>query len=235
MFGEYDLSVTLKEQNIEISLEGRGKRKHYYRKAGDEEVEKFIHAEGGKVVVCPVEPVNVPDMTISEHLLIELDKPLVIESGVKDAFYAKFPIEIGIFLVDRKDVEEIDIFTKTKPKYTLYGPPESGVICKWWKSGLYNEKPEVDKLYEGVIKVEIENRYYEWMEINKIVFRAFDMKIFYNDYAYMHAYLKILKKTMGETTFNLRKPKNMQESVDIYLAKGVKKLEKKFVMDWRFK
>jgi len=27
----------------------------------------------------------------------------------------------------------------------------------------------------------------------------------------------------------------MQESIDIYLAKGIQKLEKKFVMEWRFK
>lgn len=132
-------------------------------------------------------------------------------------------------------MEEIDIFTKTKPKYTLYGPPERGVVCKWWKSEIYNEKPEVEKLYEGIVRVDITNNYYEWTEMKKIVFRAFDMKIFYDDYAYMHAYLKILKKAMGETTFNSRKPKNMQESIDIYLAKGIQKLEKKFVMEWRFK
>ncbi len=235
MFGEYDLDIKLKAQDAEIFIEGKGKRRRYYRKAGEEEVEKFIHAEGGKVVVCPVEPVNVPDMAVSEHLLVELNKPLIIETGVKDIFYAKFPVEIGVFLVDKKDVEEIDIFTKTKPKYTLYGPPESGIVCKWWKSDLYYEKPEVDKLYEGIIKVEIENKYFEWMEINKIVFWAPDMKLFYNDHAYMRAYLTILKKTVGETTFSKRKPKNMQESIDIYHAKGIKKLEGKFVMDWRFK
>ena len=235
MFGKYDLSTKLKEQDIEITVEGRGKRKRYYRRAGAEEVEKFIYADGGNLVVCPVEPVNVPDMTISEHLLIEFDKPFVIESGTKDTFYAKFPVEVGVFLVDRKDVEQIDIFTKTKPKYTLYGPPESGVICKWWKSEMYTEKPEVEKLYEGVVRVDITNNYYEWAEIEKVVFRALDMKIFYDDHAYMHAYLKILKKGMGETTFNSRKPKNMQESIDIYLAKGIKKFEKKFVMEWRFK
>jgi uncharacterized protein len=235
VFGKYDLSTTFKEQDVEIVVEGRGKRKHYYRRAGKEEVEKLIYADGGNLVVCPVEPVNIPDMTISEHLLIEFGKPFVIEPGTKDTFYAKFPVEVGVFLVDRRDMEEIDIFTKTKPKYTLYGPPERGVICKWWRSDMYSEKPEVDKLYEGIIRIDVVNVYSEWTEIEKIVFRALDMKIFYDDYAYMHSYLRILKKAMGETTFNSRKPKNMQESIDIYIAKGIKKLEKKFVMEWRFK
>lgn len=235
VFGEYDLSTQLKEQDVEITIEGKGKRKSYYRKVGEEEVKKFIHAEEGKVVICPVEPVNLPKEGAAEHLLIELDKPFIIESGFKDTFYVKFPVEIGVFLVDKKDVERIDIFTKTKPKYTLYGPPENGIICKWWKSDVYSEMPEVDRLYEGIMKIEIANNYYEWMEINKVVFRAFDMKLFYNEYAYMHATLTILKKTFGETTFNKRKPKNMKGAIDIYLAKGIKKFEKKFIMELGFK
>jgi hypothetical protein len=235
VFGKYDFDITLSEDDIHIAISGKEKRKQYYRKLGDDIVEKYIHAEKGNVIICPVEPVNVPDIDISEHLMIELEKPLIIESGVKDTFFTTFPIEIGVFLKDRSDVELIDIFSKTQSKYSLYGPPESGVICRHWNSCLYSEIPDVKKFYEGILKIEIENKYYEWMEISKIVFRAFDMRLFYNEYAFMHAYLTIIKKTMGDTRFNSRKPKDMQESVDIYLAKGVEKLEKKFVMDWRFK
>jgi len=235
VFGEYDLNVELKEQDVEIVIEGKGKRKRYYRKAGKDEAEKFIYANKGKLVVCPVEPVNLPKEGVAEHLLIELEKPLVIEPGVKEGFYAKFPVEIGVFLVDEKDVERIDIFTKTRPKYTLYGPPENGIICRWWKSDLYSEAPEVNRLYEGVMKIGITNNYYEWMEICKVVFRAFDMKLFYNDHAYMHAMLDISKRTFGETTFNKRRPKNMKGAIDIYLAKGIKKFEKKFIMELGFK
>jgi hypothetical protein len=61
------------------------------------------------------------------------------------------------------------------------------------------------------------------------------MKVFYNDYAYIRARLAIINKTIGETTFSTRRPKGMEESLDIYLSKGVQKLEKKFVMEWRFK
>lgn len=235
MFGTYKLDVKLKEKGIEIIVEGKGKRKRYYRKSLDEEIEKFIYAEKGELVICPVEPVNLPKEGTAEHLLIELEKPIIIEPDVEDSIYIKFPVEIGIFLVDEKDIERIDIFTITKPKYTLYGSPESGIICRWWKSNIYNDLPEVNKVYEGIMKVDIENNYNEWVEINKIVFRAFDMKIYYDGYAYMHSRLSIMKKMIGETTFIKRKPKGMKESIDIYLAKGIKKLEKKFVMEWGFK
>jgi len=235
VFGTYDLNVELSEQDIELSVKGDGKRKRYYRRAGDEEVEKYVNADRGKLIVCPVEPVNAPDESISEHLLIELERPLLIEPGSTDTFFLKFPVEIGSFLVDPTDVERIDIFTLTQPKYTLYGPPESGIVCKWWKSDVYSQAPAVDRLFEGVLRVKITNNYREWMELGKMVFGAFDMKIFYNENAYMDACLTIEKRTIGETSFNARKPKGMHRAVDIYQAKGLKKLEKSYVIEWGFK
>ena len=235
MFGTYGLSTTLKEDDIEIIVEGKGKKRRYFRRAGKDEIEKIIFADGGNLVVCPVEPVNLPQDGVAEHLLIELNKPLIIEPGVKDTIFVKFPIEIGVFLVDKRDVELIDIFTRIKPKYTLYGPPESGIICKWWKSDIFDDKPSVKKLYEGILKVDISNKYYEWVELTKMVFDAYSMKVFYNHSAYIHAHLIIVNKTIGETTFITRRPKDMQGSLDIYISRGVKKLEKKFIMEWRFK
>ncbi|HDS59065.1 MAG TPA: DUF432 domain-containing protein [Thermoplasmatales archaeon] len=234
MFGTYNLDVHLEEEGIELRVEGTGRRRRYYRKAGGEEVEKVVYADRAKLIVCPVEPVNVPDTTISEHLLTELTTPAVIASGSRDTFYVKFPVEIGVFVVDSRDVERIDIFTKTQPKYTLYGPPERGIVCKWWKSDLYMEEPEVDRLFEGVMQVDVKNDYYQWMELHHVVFWAFDMKIFYNRHAFMHAHLTIQKRTIGETSFITHKPKNMHKAVDIYQAKGLKKLKEKYVMEWGF-
>lgn len=234
MFGEYNLNISIAENDIEVKVEGKGKSRRYYRRLGEEEVEKIISAEKGKLVICPVEPVNLPKEGVAGHLLIELEEPFIIEPKTENTIYLKYPVEIGIFLVDERDVERIDLFTKTKPKYTLYGSPESGIICRYWKSKIYSKAPEVDKFYEGVLKLEIENQYNEWVEIKKVVLRAMDMKIFYNSHSYMHAFLKILKKGMGEVTFYEKKPKNMKKAIDIFLAKGIKKLEK-FVMEWGFK
>ena len=154
VFGTYDLVTDISEGDIRITVEGRGKRKRYYRRMGTEELEKVIFAKGGNLVVCPTEPVNIPREEVSEHLLIELEKPLIVESGLKETFYVKTPVEIGVFLVDMHDIERIDLFTETKPKYTLYGPPESGIICRWWKSNIFEEKPPVEKLFEGVLRVD---------------------------------------------------------------------------------
>jgi len=232
VFGKYELNEHIKYDDIEIVIEGKEKIKRYYRKCGNEEVEKRISAKGGNLYVVPVEPVNLPKIGVAEHLMIEFEKPYIIEPSIGDTFYLKFPVEIGVFLVDKRDVERIDIFTKARQKYILYGSPEQGIICRWWKSDVYGKKPDTDKMLEGVIRIDIENDYREWVEVKKLVLGAFGMKIFYNSHAYMHADVKILKKTMAEISFHSRKPKNMETSIDIYEAKGIKKLEKKFVMEW---
>ena len=92
VFGTYELSTTLKEDDIEIILEGEGKKKQYFRRTGKDEIEKIIYAEGGNLVVCPVEPVTLPQEGVAEHLLIELNKPLIIEPGVTDTIFVNFPI-----------------------------------------------------------------------------------------------------------------------------------------------
>ncbi len=235
VFGEYGLNAKISEKDIEIALEGKGKTKTYRRNAWGESVEKIIHAESGRLVVCPVEPVNLPKEGISQHLLIELEKPFIIEPKVSTSIYLHFPIEIGVFLVNKRDVERIDLFSNVRKKYTLYGPPEKGVICRWWKSRVYDSEEKAEKLMEGIIKLDIENDYTEWVELKKIVFGAIQMKIFYGDYAYMHARMKITGKSVAEVSFVDYKPKKMKRAIDIYLAKGMKKLEKKFIMEWGFK
>jgi len=234
VFGKYDLSMNLQTEEFEIEVTGRGKRRTYRRKANNEEVEKIIYADEGNIVICPVEPVNMPKLGVAEHLMVELKKSVIFEPDIKNTFYVKFPLEIGVFTVDKKDVERIDIFTTVKAKYALYGPPESGIICRWWRSDVYADEPEVNPLKEGILRVDVENKYYEWVELKKVVFRAFDMKIFYNEHAYMHGILTLLQKTTGETSFNTRKPKNMHGSIDIYAAKGIKKFDKKYFMEWGF-
>jgi len=235
VFGEYELNAEISDEDVNIVIEGRGKTKHYKRNAWGEEIEKIIHAEGGKMVICPVEPVNLPKEGVAQYLLIELEKPFIIEPKVSTSIFLRFPVEIGVFLVDRRDVERIDLFSKVRRKYTLYGPPEKGVICRWWRSGVYDEADKTEKFVEGIIKVDIENDYTEWVELRKIVFGAVQMKIFYGDYAYMHARMKITGKSIGEVSFIDYKPKKMKRAIDIYLAKGMKKFEKKFVMEWGFK
>lgn len=235
MFGKYDLNFKQIHGDIEIMMEGTGKQRRYYRRCKNEEVEKVIYADTGNVVVCPVEPVNCPEVDISEHLQVEFSRPVVVASGTRNTFYATFPVEIGVFLVDRNDVERIDVFTKTHPKYTLYGPPESGIICKYWKSGVYDEQPKVEKFYEGVVQVDIMNNYREWLELVKLVFSGREMKLFYgeNDFSYMHSFLNVQKKTVGDTGFVGDKPSGMHGSLDIYQFKGLKRFEN-FIMEWGF-
>ena len=240
MFGVYGLNLKIEEGDIKIELAGDGKEKNYFRKVGNESVEKKIYADRGEIIVSPVPPVNLP-VNVSNHLMIELDKSIFIEPGMEQKIFIRFPLEIGVFLSDEKDVEPVDIFTKTKLKYTLYGRPEDGFVCRWWKSEAYEKIPGIDKLHEGIMELKIKNNYNEWTEINKIVFKTTTMKIFYKDYACCSANLEIVKKSIGKTYFN-EKMEGMNEAIDLYLAKSrkfgislVKEIEREFFMERGFK
>jgi len=240
MFGVYGLDLNIEEKDIKIELSGKGAEKRYFRKVGNEEVEKKVYANKGEIIVSPVPPVNLP-VNVSKHLMIELNKNIFIKPAAEQQLFVKFPLEIGVFLSDEKDIEPLDIFTKTNIKYTLYGAPEDGFVCRWWKSNIYDSIPEFDKFYEGVMKLKIKNSYNEWSEINKIVFNTLGMKIFYKDYAYCSANLEIIKKSVGKTYFD-EKIKGMNEAVDLYFAKSrrlglsiTKEIEKEFFMERGFK
>ncbi|MEM2508918.1 MAG: DUF432 domain-containing protein [Candidatus Thermoplasmatota archaeon] len=240
MFGVYGLNFNIEEEDIKIELAGKEKEKNYFRKVGNDAIEKKIYADKGEIIISPVPPVNLP-VNVSNHLMIELDKSIFIEPGVEQKVFIKFPVEIGVFISDEKDIEPVDIFTKTKLKYTLYGRPEDGSVCRWWKSEVYEKIPSVDKLYEGIIELKIKNSYNEWTEINKIVFNTLSMKIFYKEHAYCSANLEIVKKSIGKTYFN-EKVEEMDEAVDLYLAKSrrlgisfVKEIEREFFMERGFK
>ncbi|MBC7080712.1 MAG: DUF432 domain-containing protein [Thermoplasmatales archaeon] len=240
MFGVYGLNLNIEKGGVKIEVSGGGREKNYFRKAGDEVIEKKIYANNGEIIISPVPPVNLP-IHASNHLMIEFDKSIFVEPGVEEKIFIKFPVEIGVFLSDEKDIEPLDIFTKTKLKYTLYGRPEDGFVCRWWRSEIYKEIPNVDELYEGIMELKIKNSYSEWTEINKIVFNTLTMKIFYKNHAYCSANLEIIKKSMGKTSFN-EKVEGMNEAIDLYLAKSrklgislAKEIGREFFMERGFK
>ncbi len=239
MYGRHELTLNIEKDDIKLELTGSGREKNYFRKIGNEAIEKKIYADRGELIISPVPPVNLPT-NVSNHLMIELNKSIFIEPDVEEKVFVKFPVEIGVFLSDEKDIEPVDIFTKTKLKYILYGRPENGILCRWWGSEIYEKIPNFDEFYEGIMELRIKNIYNEWVKINKVVFDTLPMKIFYGKYVYCSANLEIIKKSMGKTYFN-EKVEGMNEGIDLYLAKSrklglslAKEIKKEFFMEWGF-
>ena len=186
------------------------------------EVEKVISK--CRLLANPVEPVNLP-RCITNFILIEFPT-FILKSKESKIIFIKFPIEIGVFAID-KSHKLIDIITFVNQKYTLYGDVKSGVVCRYHRSDLNFELPKVDPLKEGILKLKIENKYDDWVEISRVVLNVRGMEIYYKDFAFSSAKVVVLNRSTAETEFVDEKIEGMRKSITLFRGKS------KFVMEWR--
>ena len=232
MFGCYDAPLGIEKEGISLSVERAGEIMTYRRQRGDEKVEKMLLTSTGKILINPVEPVNKPK-EITSYLLIEFKRSLVVEPAATKKIYVTYPVEIGVFIAMNKKYDVLDIFSIQKQKFTLYGDPRSGVICKYGKSEVYSSIPAVNPLLEGVIELSITNTVSEWVNVTKAIFNAYGMKLYYSDgMVYMKATMKINKEKTAETGFvDSPLERGMKKSLELYTVRKLAVVSTKFVME----
>ncbi len=219
----------------EISIEVRKNKTGYVyvRKSMDGTVEKNISSKDGNIVINPIEPVNLPSC-ITNFLQISLKKNVVVAPDFREVIFVKFPVEIGVFVSGSGDIELIDVFSLVNQKYTLYGDPRNGIVCRYWESEVYNSIPDVEALKEGVMKVNLKNGFDEWVEISKIVLNVYLMKIFYSsELVFSNVEMEINSKRSAETRFIMEPLKReMKKAVELFTPRKVQIVTKKFFMEW---
>ena len=230
MYGEYALGeLKLENDDFCLSIGHDGNFYVYKRVCKGDLVTKRITGFG-KIVLNPVEPVNLPK-NITSLIEIEFKEKIVVEPKSRLTIYVTFPIEIGVFVVN-KSLNVLDVFTLNSLKYTLYGTPGRGVICRYWLSGVYGSPPKLDCLREGIVELEISNSSDSWVEVGRIVLDVYSMKIYYDDSKVISkAVMNITSRGVAETQF-LDGNYNMKKAVEIYVAKKLQVLRRSFVMEW---
>ncbi len=184
-----------------------------------------------EIIVNPVEPVNLPK-NVTRFLEVDFD-PILIKPNSVETIYLKFPIEIGVFAKHGDKLAVVDVFSFEKPKYTLYGTPKNGVVCRWFKSEVYYEVPEVDPLRHGVMKLVIRNGG-DWVEVGKVVLDCYGMKIYYSEFASCWAEMKVISKISAETSFVDRPiERGMKKAVEMWTTRRL--IGRSFTMEWGLK
>jgi hypothetical protein len=232
MFGSYDIPLKIEKESISLSIYKEDNLYIYKRNAFYGKEEKVLHFNKGKVILNPVEPLNKPK-EITSFLLIEFERSFVLGPETSKIIFIKFPIEVGVFISDGKNFEILDVMTLVNQKFTLYGDPATGMICKYWSSDVFPSIPDANPMFEGVMEVNITNNTTRWIEVSKAVFNAYDMRIYYDsDLVSMRAKMKVLGEQTAETVFN-DSPlnKGMTKSMELYSAGKVSVLGPKFVME----
>ncbi|MDW7733088.1 MAG: DUF432 domain-containing protein [Methanolobus sp.] len=234
MFDKYTPPFTIETEDIKISVEKENGNLIYRRSLYGDEIEKILLHKDGEFLINPIEPVNIPK-ALSSFLLIEFQRSVMIAPYDKQKIHLKFPVEIGVF-VSRKegDHELIDVLSLAFSKFTLYGNPTRGLICKYWESDVHSSYTHPDILHEGDLELEIVNETGNWIELNKAVFNAYGMKIYYgSDRLSMKAQMKVINKSLAETDFmTYSLTPGLYRSVELYTSRKILLNGSKCIMEY---
>ncbi len=231
IYGHHKIPFKIDNSDFCLSVEKYKDNCVYNRTHGQDKLEKLILGKSKEILVHPNEPLMMPKH-VTPYLLIKFEHPFVIKAKTSREIYIKFPIEIGVFLFSEKEHEKLDTFTLVRPKFTLYGTPKRGHICRYFQSGIYPDMPSADMYREGVMQLKVVNKNSEWIEISQAVFNAYGMKIYYNDtLVCLNAEFEIQNRTEGETGFiDSALHQGMKKATELFSSKKLALTSSKFMM-----
>ncbi len=178
-YGKYDLrDIQLRTGDIGITITEKNRKIfEYLRKSPDGEKRLYLSGKGN-LLIEPFPPVFLPKK-ITSFILLDFESDIVLEPSGTSAFYTSFPVETGVMVSGKNDIELLDVFSNEKPKYTLYGSVEQGIICRYFKTGVGFEPEENSG--KAVALITIKNRYREWVNVSRVVIDCSSLSLFYKE------------------------------------------------------
>jgi uncharacterized protein len=231
MFGSYSIPFEKTINELTISASKEGGLCHYKRVGAGVTVEKTLVTGRNELFISPVEPVHLPK-EITPYFMVEFQNQIMVEPKGSVSVFLKYPIEMGVFVNIDKDFQIVDIFSFVKQKYTFYGEPKTGVVCRYCSSEAYHQAPEVNPVFEGVIQLEISNTTSSWIDIKKVVFNSYWMQIFHDEtLVFMKAYMKVTNRNTAETDF-IDSPlrSGMTKAIDLLISRKIAMISTRFLM-----
>ena len=236
MYGYYKSPLNplrISKEGIHLQIEKDGNTLRYERTSPNESIEEILLTKDCGIIINPIEAQKIHKQ-VSQYLLIEFEKSVFVEPKDTNNIYLTFPIDIGVFISGRKNYDLLDTFTLAKQKYTLYGDPRNGVICKYHKSPVFTSLPNnLNPLINGVMKLKLINTTDDWIEITKSVFDSHEMKVYFNvALVSMRAHMKILSEKIAETEFiNSGVKRGMKKALEVFEPSKITVSQKKFTME----
>lgn len=202
----------IKKFGIEIEED---KGRYIYKRNG---IEKVVF---GKKVIFDLFPIV--SSGISDYLQLRFKAPLVIAPSDKIKLEITAPYDIEVRALKQKKWISMETIHIQKEKYTLYGPIESGILCRYFESEIGKKEDT------AVLNLRIENQTKEWQEIKKIVFPAnfhlhCDKKVYYPS-------LDLILNNLGLTVSKSEAPKGLKEIERFIKDIGA---QKKYTMAWGY-
>jgi hypothetical protein len=187
-YGIYTISDSLELilPNTKIKIEQiSDKAFSYIRKDSEDNIsEKIIPSKSNeiKVELAPIRPLNHPARRTG-YVFLKFDKDIFLSEESAASVFVHCPIEIGIFLIHDSHRDSLDWVTcdPGNSRFGLYGPPDSGTLCKYADVSMAKDMDDSTPYINGVMKVVIENKLNLGQSVNKVIFPITDNSIYYSD------------------------------------------------------
>ena len=230
MFGKHKIPRTIKEGRLLLELQSQNGGIRYRRTIEDAAEEKLILGSPENFRISPVEPCNTPK-AIACHLMIRSEVPILVEPKGQANVYLTFPLEIGVFL-DKGESEMIDVFSLVPQRFSLYGEPRTGVLCRYWQSPVLTKPGNLRPFYEGLLQLNIKNSSSTWVRMSRVIIEAVSMKIYYDsEMAGLKGQVNLLSRTTAEIWCrNSPIKEGMEKADELFEGKKLALGEHKFIM-----
>jgi len=236
MYGYYKAPLNplrISKDGTYLQIKKDGNDLHYERTVNNNSIEKILLTKDCGIIINPIESQKIRNK-VTPYLLIEFEKSIFVEPKDTNNIYITFPVDIGVFISGHKNYDLLDAFTLAKEKYTLYGNPRNGVICKYHKSPVFTSIPsDVNPLINGLMKLKLINTTDRWIEVTKSVFDSYEMKVYFNEnLVSMKANMKILTEKIAETEFvDSGIKKGMKKALEMFESTKIAVTQKKYTME----
>lgn len=232
LYGDKSLPIDIKIGEIVIQADSQNGLLQYARTCKGKKYNSRLAMVDSAVKIHPVEPFHVPKL-LTHLLMIAFESPILLEPFHSTDIFVTFPVEIAVLVIHKDTEEVLDVFAVSPTKYTLYGNPHDGHICKHWRSPISTEKPECDISREGIMQLSLKNETNQWVTVTKSIFNGYGMKIYFNESVIMmKATMRITGKNGAETDFeDMSSEQELQRSTELFAVKRLSVVSRKFVME----
>jgi len=185
LFGLYSLKdrLAIEINNERIIVEKKSIDTFCYRRERSDEIIEskiFTANSATELSVTPLRPIHLHQQ-IARHVMVCINPSFSLPPRSEVSLTLTVPIEVGVLasVVETSD-HLLDFFSISKPKYALYGPPESGFICRFHNSDLNNSAGSMPYA-EATAFVRFENPTSSWVSVHRIVMDAYMFDLYLKD------------------------------------------------------
>lgn len=135
--------------------------------------ESIIMSDSSDDVVVGIFPIP-PFQTLmkaAKNVYLKFKSQIVLDQKSEAVLYSKIPIEIGIYRQSKDEELLLDAFSLARQQFALYGPPETGVVCRYKEVEISPKESEIaaTKYEEAIVRIRISNMIDNVVKVSRVI------------------------------------------------------------------